>query len=161
MKRFNILFLCTHNSARSILGEVVATTFGGGRFCGFSAGSSPSGVVNPIAIEIAGEVGYPISQLRSKSWDEFTVPGAPSIDIVVTVCDNAASELCPVWVGRSVVAHWGFADPSRIVGNEALRRAAFYEVMAGLRNNVVRLAEALKGDEEGITLRQAINEVQV
>jgi protein-tyrosine-phosphatase len=160
MKRYNILFLCTHNSARSILGEIVATTFGGGRFVGFSAGSTPSGVVNPFAVEIAGELGYPVEQLRSKSWDEFAHPDAPKIDIVITVCDAAATEVCPVWVGMPVVGHWGFKDPSGVLGDDYLKRAAFLEVMGGLKARIERLAKMPLEDLECAELRHAIGELE-
>jgi protein-tyrosine-phosphatase len=160
MKRYNILFLCTHNSARSILGEIVATTFGGGRFVGFSAGSTPSGVVNRFAVEIAGQLGYPVEQLRSKSWDEFAHPDAPRIDIVITVCDSAASEVCPVWVGMPVVGHWGFNDPSRVLGDDNLKRVAFLEVMEGLKARIERLAEMPLENLNSAELRNAIGELE-
>ena len=100
MKRYNILFLCTHNSARSVLGEALASTHPSKKFVGYSAGSTPGGKVNPFAAQIAKELGYPESQLRSKSWDEFSLPDAPKMDFIVTVCDNAAGEVCPFWPGQ-------------------------------------------------------------
>lgn len=160
MKRYNILFLCTHNSARSILGEIVATTFSGGRFVGFSAGSYPSGVVNRFAVEIGNELGYPVEQLRSKSWDEFAGADAPKIDIVITVCDSAASEVCPVWVGMPVVGHWGFEDPSRVLGDDTVKRAAFREVMEGLRTRIERLSKMPLEDFNSAELRNAIGEIE-
>ncbi|QWE19990.1 arsenate reductase ArsC [Polynucleobacter sp. AP-Kolm-20A-A1] len=140
MKRYNILFLCTHNSARSVLGEALASTHPSGKFVGYSAGSTPGGKVNPFAAQIAKELGYPESQLRSKSWDEFSLPGAPKMDFIVTVCDNAAGEVCPFWPGNPVTAHWGFPDPSQVQGTDLEKRAAFNEVMNGLQKRLDILA---------------------
>ena len=140
MKRYNILFLCTHNSARSVLGEALASTHPSKKFVGYSAGSAPGGKVNPFAAQIAKELGYPESQLRSKSWDEFSLPDAPKMDFIVTVCDNAAGEVCPFWPGNPVTAHWGFPDPSRVQGADIEKRAAFNEVMNGLKKRLDILA---------------------
>ena len=140
MKKYNILFLCTHNSARSIIAEALATTHSSGRFEGYSAGSSPSRQVNPVAKEIALALGFPESKLRSKSWDEYALPAAPAMDFVITVCDNAAGEVCPIWPGTPVTAHWGFPDPSRAGGSEDVKRRAFREVMQGLQRRIDALA---------------------
>ena len=140
MKKFNILFLCTHNSARSILGEVIASTQTNGRFVGYSAGSTPGTSVNPIARELAIEMGYPAEKLRSKSWDEFALSDAPPMDFIITVCDNAAGEVCPIWVGKPVTAHWGFPDPSQVEGTDEEKRRAFREVMFGLKKRIELLA---------------------
>ncbi len=140
MKTYNILFLCTHNSARSILGEALASTDPSGRFTGFSAGSTPGGKVNPFAAELAVRMGYPSDQLRSKSWDEFAAPDAPKMDFIITVCDNAAGEVCPVWPGNPATAHWGFPDPSQVSGDDEAKRKAFMEVAAGLRKRIELLA---------------------
>ena len=140
MKRYNILFLCTHNSARSVLGEALASTHPSKKFVGYSAGSTPGGKVNPFAAQIAKELGYPESQLRSKSWDEFSLPDAPKMDFIVTVCDNAAGEVCPFWPGKPITAHWGFPDPSRVQGTDMEKRAAFNEVMNGLKKRLDILA---------------------
>ena len=140
MKTYNILFLCTHNSARSILGEALASTDPKGRFVGYSAGSTPGGRVNPFAAELALTMGYPADKLRSKSWDEFAAPGAPQMDFIITVCDNAAGEVCPIWPGNPSTAHWGFPDPSRVDGDDEAKRAAFREVMAGLKKRIELLA---------------------
>ena len=140
MKTYNILFLCTHNSARSILGEALASTHSSGRFIGYSAGSTPGGKVNPFAAELALSMGYPETKLRSKSWDEFAAPGAPQMDFIITVCDNAAGEACPVWPGHPATAHWGFPDPSAVAGSDDAKRHAFMDVMSGLQKRIDLLA---------------------
>lgn len=140
MQSYNVLFLCTHNSARSVLGEMAATLHSNGRLIGYSAGSSPRRQVHPMAVEIAQQVGYPPEKLRSKSWDVFAAPGAPEMDFIVTVCDNAAGEVCPIWPGHPATAHWGFPDPSAVSGSDEDRRRAFREVMVGLQKRVELLA---------------------
>ncbi|MDX2264744.1 MAG: arsenate reductase ArsC [Hyphomicrobiales bacterium] len=122
---YNVLFLCTHNSARSILAECIMTRLGQGRFHGFSAGSQPRGIVHPYAIDLLRGQNYDVSNLRSKSWEEFAEPSAPTLNFVFTVCDSAASEVCPVWPGQPMTAHWGVPDPSQIEGTEAEKRLAF------------------------------------
>jgi len=124
-KLFNVLFLCTHNSARSIIAECALNRLGRGRFRGYSAGSAPRGEVHPFALDLLRELHYDISDLRSKSWDGFAGPEAPALDFVFTVCDNAANEVCPVWPGQPMTAHWGVPDPSEATGTEAERRLAF------------------------------------
>ncbi|MEN3296928.1 MAG: hypothetical protein V7642_6181 [Burkholderiales bacterium] len=124
-KTYNVLFLCTGNSARSIMAEALVTTMGKGRFQGYSAGSKPGGKVNPYAIEKVKEAGYPVENLRSKSWDEFARPDAPKMDFIITVCDNAAGEVCPIWPGHPVTAHWSFEDPAAVEGSDEQKRAAF------------------------------------
>ncbi|MEO0318358.1 MAG: hypothetical protein RL404_2035 [Pseudomonadota bacterium] len=140
MKTYNILFLCTHNSARSILGEALASMHASGRFVGYSAGSTPGGKVNPFAAELALGLGYPQAKLRSKSWDEFALPDAPQMDFIITVCDNAAGEACPVWPGHPATAHWGFPDPSQVTGSDDARRKAFVDVASGLHKRIDLLA---------------------
>ncbi|RZI42540.1 arsenate reductase ArsC [Herbaspirillum sp. HC18] len=127
-KTYNVLFLCTGNSARSIMAEALVTTMGKGRFRGFSAGSHPGGKVNPFAIEQVKATGYSVDNLRSKSWDEFAGMDAPQMDFIITVCDNAAGEVCPVWPGHPVSAHWGFEDPAAAEGTDEEKRAVFSKV---------------------------------
>ena len=133
---YNILVLCTGNSARSILAEALINTLGAGRCKAYSAGSHPSGSVNPFAIEQVRALGYPTENLRSKSWDEFAEHGAPQMDFIVTVCDNAAGEMCPLWPGKPVTAHWGFPDPAAVVGTDEQKRAAFAQTLREIRTRV-------------------------
>ena len=133
---YNILILCTGNSARSIIGEALFNTLGAGRFRAFSAGSHPAGQVNPFALEQVSAIGYPVEGLRSKSWDEFALPGAPPLHFVITVCDKAAGEVCPVWPGRPVTAHWGFPDPAAVQGADDEKRAAFAQTLLHMRRRV-------------------------
>lgn len=127
-KIYNILFLCTGNSARSIMAEVLMNHLGKGRFRAYSAGSHPAGQVNPLALAVLSANGLPIEGLRSKNWNEFAHPEAPRMDFVVTVCDKAAGEMCPVWPGQPMTAHWGFADPAAATGTETERRRMFEKV---------------------------------
>jgi protein-tyrosine-phosphatase len=140
VNKYNILFLCTHNSARSVLGEALASTHPSGLFVGYSAGSTPGTAVNPFAKELALEMGYDVSKLRSKNWDEFGLPQAPKMDFIITVCDNAAGEVCPIWLGNPATAHWGFPDPAQVSGSDIEKRLAFMKVMQGLKNRIDFLA---------------------
>lgn len=135
-KVYNVLFLCTGNSARSIMAEAFLNTSGGGRFKAYSAGSQPGGTVNPFAAEVAISLGYPAEDLRSKSWDEFAAPDAPVMDLIFTVCDNAAGEVCPFWPGQPVSAHWGFADPAVVVGTDEEKRKAFLTIFQQIRSRI-------------------------
>jgi len=136
MKQYNILFLCTHNSARSILGEALASTHPSNLFIGYSAGSTPGTSINPIAEELAIEMGYPKEKMYSKDWDVFSKPDAPKMDFIITVCDNAANEPCPVWIGNPATAHWGFPDPSGVEGSYSDKKKAFIEVLNGLKDKL-------------------------
>jgi arsenate reductase len=133
---FNILVLCTGNSARSIMAEALFNTLGKGRFKAYSAGSHPTGTVHPLAIEAVGRLGYPLNELRSKSWDEFAKPDAPQMDFIFTVCDKAAGEVCPVWPGQPITAHWGFEDPAAAVGTDEAKRRKFQEIFRYMTNRV-------------------------
>jgi arsenate reductase len=133
---FNVLFLCTGNSARSVLAEQLLNHWGQGRFRGFSAGSQPKGEVHPITLALLKQMKLPVAGLRSKSWDEFAAPGSPHLDFVFTVCDNAAAEACPAWVGQPMTAHWGVADPAAAEGPETQRWLAFRQAFRELENRI-------------------------
>jgi protein-tyrosine-phosphatase len=154
MKTYNILFLCTHNSARSIIGEALASTHPSGKFKGYSAGSTPGTRVNPFAAEIAKELGMDVALLKSKSWDVFSEPNAPKMDFIITVCDNAAGEVCPFWPGQPVNAHWGFPDPSQVSGTDMEKRAAFNQVMNGLKKRIDILASMPLDKLDSMSLKE-------
>ncbi len=135
-KPYNVLFLCTGNSARSIIAECLLNRYGQGRFTAFSAGSHPAGQVNPYALDLLRNQNYPTDALRSKDWAEFAAPGAPELDFVFTVCDNAAQEVCPIWPGQPMTAHWGVPDPAAVEGSEAVKRAAFADTMRMLTQRI-------------------------
>lgn len=135
-KVLNVLILCTGNSARSILGECLINRLGEGRFTGHSAGSTPTGKVHPLAVKLLREKGYDTAALRSKSWDEFAADGAPHIDFVFTVCDNAAAEVCPNWPGHPASAHWGIADPAAVKGTDEDKMAAFCTAYGQLEKRI-------------------------
>lgn len=133
---YNVLFLCTGNSARSILAEALVNHWGRGRFVGYSAGSAPKGKVHPIALELLEHLNMPTAGMRSKSWDEFERPDAPKLDFVFTVCDNAAAEECPVWPGQPMTAHWGVADPAAVEGSDTDKWLAFRQVFRELESRI-------------------------
>jgi protein-tyrosine-phosphatase len=133
---YNVLFLCTGNSARSILAECVLNRLGRGRFHAFSAGSHPKGAVHTFALDLLRRQNYAVDQLRSKSWDEFAASGAPQLDFVFTVCDNAAAEVCPVWPGQPMTAHWGLPDPAAVEGKEVEQRVAFADTLRALERRI-------------------------
>lgn len=135
-KIYNVLFLCTGNSARSVLAEAQLNALGKGKFKAWSAGSFPAGRVNPFTLQLLQSMSLPVDELRSKSWDEFASPGAPVMDFVFTVCDQAAGEACPLWPGHPVTAHWGVADPAGVTGSDAVRRRAFRDAAATLRKRI-------------------------
>src|SRR5882672_1325240 len=133
---YNVLFLCTGNTARSILAESIMRKDGQGRFCSFSAGSQPKGQVNPFALKVLASANYPTDGMRSKSWEEFAAPDAPVMDFVFTVCDNAAGESCPVWPGQPMTAHWGIEDPAAVEGTDIQKEAAFVSAFRYLKNRI-------------------------
>jgi arsenate reductase len=133
---YNVLFLCTGNTARSILAEAILARDGAGKFRSFSAGSQPKGVVNPYALKVLASAGYPTEGLRSKSWQEFAAPDAPVMDFVFTVCDSAAGEACPVWPGQPMTAHWGIEDPAAVEGSDIAKEAAFVAAFRYLKNRI-------------------------
>lgn len=133
---YNVLFLCTGNSARSILGEAILNSLGDGRFHGYSAGSHPKGAVHPMALRVLREAGIGTNGLRSKSWDEFAAPDAPRMDFVFTVCDSAAGEACPFWPGHPITAHWGIEDPAAVRDNAFSQRAAFEDAFRYMKNRI-------------------------
>jgi protein-tyrosine-phosphatase len=139
---FNVLFLCTGNSARSIIAEAILNKLGQGNFRAYSAGSQPKGEINPRTLDLLSRLGHDTSGLRSKSWNEFSKPGAPPFDVIITVCDNAAGEACPVWPGKPVTAHWGIADPATARGSPAEIASAFqatYDLLVGRIGKLVSL----------------------
>jgi arsenate reductase len=136
MKSYSVLFLCTGNSARSILAEAYLNSAGRGRFKAYSAGSHPTGKVNPFALELLARHRIDASGFRSKNWDEFARPDAPEIDLIFTVCDNAAGEVCPVWPGRPITAHWGVEDPAAVTGTDEAKRKAFLKAFAELSTRI-------------------------
>ena len=156
---YNVLFLCTANSARSIIAESLLNALGGDRFRAFSAGSHPSGRVHPLAIEVLAANGYPVSGVRSKGWDEFARPGAQRIDFVITVCDAAAGEACPIFPGRPVTAHWGVLDPAAVTGSDEEKRRAFVAVLGTLRRRVQTLTSLPFDSVDRIALRSQLREI--
>ena len=155
----SVLFLCTGNSARSILAEAYLNHAARGRFTGYSAGSRPAGSVNPLALELLRKSGLLTTRARSKSWDEFAVPGAPQMDFVFTVCDSAAAEVCPVWPGHPVTAHWGVPDPAAVEGSDEHKRRAFKEAFTALSRRIDLFLALPIAKLEQLALKKKLDEI--
>ena len=158
-KPFNVLFLCTHNSARSVMAECILNRVGSGKFRAFSAGSHPSGRINPVVRDLLHRLNYDTEKLRSKAWDEFATPGAPVMDFVFTVCDQAAGEVCPVWPGHPITAHWGFGDPSSFVGSDAEKAAFAAEIYRQIERVLGIFASLPFASLDRMTLQQRVTEL--
>jgi protein-tyrosine-phosphatase len=156
---YNVLFLCTGNSARSILGEAILNKIGKGKFVGYSAGSHPKGAVHPQALALLERLGFPTEGLRSKSWDEFAEAGAPQLDFVFTVCDNAANEVCPFWPGQPMTAHWGVPDPAAVEGTEAEIVAAFRDAFLLLQKRIELFANLPVRSLDRMSLKKRLDEI--
>ncbi|NJO31964.1 MAG: arsenate reductase ArsC [Rhodospirillales bacterium] len=156
---FNVLFLCTGNSARSVLAECILNREGKGRFRAFSAGSHPKGQVHPFAIELLKKLNHPTAGLRSKSWDEFAAPDAPQLDFVFTVCDNAANEVCPIWPGQPMTAHWGLPDPAAAEGTEAEKHFAFADAYRMLLNRISIFTSLPMRSLDRLSLQKRLDEI--
>ena len=158
-KVYRVLFICTGNSARSIMAEVILNHLGQGRFWAFSAGSHPRGTIHPLTLKVLGGQGYDLRDLRSKSWTEFATPGAPSMEFIFTVCDQAAGEVCPAWPGQPITAHWGFPDPAAVVGDRAAQLKAFANAQFQIASRI-RLFLSLPIDKiDRISLQSRIREL--
>lgn len=156
---YNVLFLCTGNSARSILAECILNREGRGRFRAFSAGSHPKGQVHPFALELLKKMNHPTAGLRSKSWDELAKLGAPALDFVFTVCDNAANEICPIWPGQPMTAHWGVPDPAAAEGSDAERHLAFADAYRMLSNRISIFTNLPMQSLDRLTLQKRLDEI--
>jgi arsenate reductase len=156
---YNVLFLCTGNSARSIMAEAIINRVGGGNFKGFSAGSHPRGKVHPFTLEMLKRLNYDTAHARSKSWDEFAAPGAPPMDFVFTVCDDAASEECPHWPGQPMTAHWGVPDPAAVQGTEVERRLAFADAFRMLNNRISIFVSLPMKSLDKLSLQRRLDEI--
>ena len=156
---YNVLFLCTGNSARSILAEAILTHRGAGRFRAFSAGSFPNGRVNPYALALLERLGWPTAGYRSKSWDEFAAPGAPPLHFVFTVCDNAAGEVCPVWPGQPVTAHWGIPDPAAVEGTDVEKTEAFRDAFRVLDRRIELFTSLPFATLDEMVLQQRLHDI--
>lgn len=158
-RAYNVLFLCTGNSARSILAESLLNHWGKGRFHAYSAGSFPKGQVHPLSLALLAQLKLPTEGLRSKSWDEFAAPGAPPLDFIFTVCDNAAGEVCPVWPGKPMTAHWGVEDPAAAEGTDAEKRAAFRKALLELENRIRLFVNLPVAALDTLTLQRRIEAI--
>jgi protein-tyrosine-phosphatase len=156
---FNVLFLCTGNSARSIIAEAIINRVGAGKFKGYSAGSMPKGLVHPLTIKLLNKLNYDTSALRSKSWEEFSASGAPELDFVFTVCDNAANEVCPIWPGQPMTAHWGVPDPAEAEGDETQRALAFADTYRMLNNRISIFTSLPLSSLDSLTLQKRIDDI--
>ena len=156
-KTYNVLFLCTGNSARSILGEAIMNKLGEGRFRAWSAGSQPRGEVHPMALSVLNGLGFDTAGMRSKSWDEFAVPDAPQFDFIFTVCDNAAGETCPVWIGHPMTAHWGIEDPAAVEGDD--QREAFMQALRYLQNRISLFLALPLASLDEMAMRRKLREI--
>lgn len=156
---YNVLFLCTGNSARSILAESILQKDGRGRFSAFSAGSDPKGQVNPYSLKVLQAHGYPAEGFRSKSWDEFAAPGAPPLDIIITVCDNAAGETCPIWPGHPTTAHWGIEDPAAVTGSDDDKIRAFETAFRHMKARITALLALPIATLDPSALRKALSNI--
>lgn len=159
MTLFNVLFLCTGNSARSIMAEAILSKDGADRFRAFSAGSHPKGSVHPLALKVIKDFGYPLASLRSKGWEEFSRSGAPKLDFVFTVCDNAAGEVCPVWPGQPLTAHWGIEDPAAATGTDLERERAFVMAFRYLKNRIAAFSSLPVAKLDRIALKKHIDDI--
>jgi len=157
--KYNVLFLCTGNSARSVIAESILRKDGAGRFTAFSAGSDPKGAINPFALKVLAAYGYPTDGFRSKSWDEFAVPGAPQLDFAFTVCDSAAGEACPVWPGQPMTAHWGIEDPAAVAGSDIEKERAFNTAFRYLKNRISVFASLPIRSLDSLTLNAKLREI--
>jgi arsenate reductase len=158
-RTLNVLFLCTHNSARSIMAEGILNRLGVGRFRAFSAGSHPSGTVNPHALATLELMRMPVQDARSKSWDEFAAPGAPAIDFVFTVCDSAAAETCPVWPGQPMTAHWGVPDPAAVDGSDEVKRKAFWDAAMALKRRIELMLALPMSSLDTMALQRRLDDI--
>ena len=156
---YHVLFLCTGNSARSIFGEAILNRLGAGKFRAYSAGSNPAGNVNPRTVQLLERLGYPTDGLRSKSWDEFAAPHAPALDFIFTVCDNAANEVCPVWPGMPITAHWGVPDPAAVVGEDGKIEAAFRQAFTILQRRIELFSNLPIKGLDRLSLRNRLAEI--
>ena len=158
-QKYNVLFLCTGNSARSILAEAILQREGLGRFNAFSAGSQPKGKVHPYALDLLKQLNHSTKDLRSKGWDEFAVAGAPKLNFVFTVCDNAAAEVCPIWPGQPMTAHWGLPDPAVVEGTEAEKRLAFADAYRMLKNRISIFVNLPMSSLDRLSLQKKLSDI--
>jgi arsenate reductase len=158
-RTYKVLFLCTGNSARSILAESYLNEIGHGRFHAYSAGSHPTGKVNPFALQLLESNRIPTAGARSKAWDEFAKPGAPKMDFIITVCDQAAGEMCPIWPGKPVTAHWGVEDPAAVTGDDEKIRAAFMKAFAVLQKRIALLVSLRLESLDAMSMEQRLKQI--